>query len=171
MQAEYVHVTNIKIEKNEEIVLVSYKISGAFNELLNQKIESGLPAEFIFRLKVIMKRPPWLEKKIIESKIVNKVTYDNITGKYTVNVKTDVEEKEYVFTELAKMQEKMTFIKDFPVIEIDKLTPHREYFLMIRGELTEKKLMLFPLDFLLSFLSVDFSTGWKISDTFSLDKI
>lgn len=170
-RSEYVQVTKINIENDDKHILVSYKISGAFNEILIQRIESGLPTEFTFRLKVIMNRPPWVEKKLIEKKIVNKVTYDNITGKYSVNVKVDNEEREYVFTDIEKMQEKMSHIKDFPIIDIDKLVPHRDYFLKIKGELEEENKLFFPLNFLLSFFSKDFSTGWKISDTFSIDKI
>jgi len=65
----------------------------------------------------------------------------------------------------------MSYIEDFPIIEIEDLEPHRDYFLKIKGELEEEKELLFPLDFLLSFFSKDFSTGWKISDTFSIDRI
>jgi hypothetical protein len=167
----FVQVTNIHIKNDNKYVLVSYKISGAFSEMLNQRIESGLPAEFTFRLKVIMNRPPWVEKKLIEKKVVNKVTFDNITGKYTVKVRFDNEKKVFVYTDSKEMQEKMSYIEDFPIIEIDKLEPHRDYFLKIKGELEEEKELLFPLDFLLSFFSTDFSTGWKISDTFSIERI
>jgi len=169
--AELVQVTNIKVESDSKYVLVSYKISGAFDEILNQRIESGLPVEFVFKLKVIMHRPPWIEKNLVEKKIVNRVTYDNITGKYTVNIKVGDEEKEFVFTDLEKMQEKMVYIKKLPVIKLDRLIPHREYSIKIKGEFKEKLDFWFPLNFLLSFFSKNFNKGWKISDTFSIDKI
>jgi hypothetical protein len=168
---DYVHVTNITIKNDGKHLLVSYKVRGAFNESINQRIESGLTTEFTFRVRLFMQRPPFGEKRVAEKKIVNRVTYDNITSKYSVKIIINEEETEYTYTNFNDMQQKMSNIVDLPIIHINEMEKNKEYYLKIKGELIEKNYLWFPLNFLISFFSKDFDTGWKISDSFLINKI
>ena len=168
---EPVHVTNIRVKNDGKHLLISYKVRGAFNDTVNQRIESGLNTEFAFRVRLFMQRPPFGEKRVSEKKILNRVSYDNITGKYTVKIIINEEETEHTYTNFNDMQQKMSNIEDLPMIHIKEMEKNKEYYLKIKGELIENNYLWLPLNFLISFFSKDFDTGWKISDSFLINKI
>ena len=70
-------------------VLVTFRLSDAFNEDIRTAIHSGLTITFVYDVELRRGSSMWLDRTIAQATVMATVRYDNLTRRYYVTRRED----------------------------------------------------------------------------------
>jgi hypothetical protein len=115
-------------------VLVSFRLSDAFNEDVRTAIHSGLTITFVYDVELRRASTLWLDRTIAEATIMATVRYDNLTRRYYVTRSEDgrIEQDDTVDREEVA-RDWLTAFERLPLFDSALLERNAEYYLRIRA--------------------------------------
>jgi hypothetical protein len=143
--ADSAEIVDLMVERDGESLALSFQLMGGFDDALRQKIESGLPTGFVYRIKLERVRKWWLNSVVEKAQLEVFAMYNAITREYLINFKHDgklVDSR--TAKSLAEAERVMSIIHALPVFEADDI-PDARTVLRVRAELGSKNFIgLFP---------------------------
>jgi hypothetical protein len=115
-------------------LLVTFRLSDAFNEDIRAAIHSGLTITFVYDVELRRGTSMWLDRTIAEATVMATVRYDNLTRRYYVTRREDgrLERADTVDREdVARAW--LTAFDKLPLFSSDILERNAEYYLRIRA--------------------------------------
>src|SRR3990172_4418593 len=157
--SEQARIKNTLITNDKKDLTIYFYVDGSFIPKIEEAIQSGIPATFIFRIQLYNKPGDTLGPQIKSRKISHTIKYDALRKDYTIIAS---EKKETVVTQdFKKAKELMARVDAFPLVHLDNLQKDTQYSLQIKAELDTIKLPP-PLNYLFFFASYwDFETEWE----------
>jgi hypothetical protein len=118
----------------QDRLLVSFRLSDAFNEDVRTAIHSGLTITFVYDVELRRASTLWLDRTIAEATIMATVRYDNLTRRYYVTRSEDgrIERADTVDRE-DTAREWLTSFERLPLFDSALLERNAEYYLRIRA--------------------------------------
>lgn len=115
-------------------LLVTFRLSDAFNEDIRTAIHSGLTITFVYDIELRRGTSLWLDRTIAEATVMATVRYDNLTRRYYVTRREDgrLERADTVDREDVA-REWLTSFDKLPLFNSDILERNGEYDLRIRA--------------------------------------
>ena len=133
---------------------VSFRVENAFDERIDEKLESGLEISFRHQVGVRRRRTWWVEKGVIQKKIFTTAIRDTLTGVYTLKRTVNGGIVETVTT--ADLDEARTFlteVRDIPIELPDWLPRDQRTELRVRSLLETRFWLFFPYSYDTSWVS------------------
>ena len=115
-------------------VLVSFRLSDAFNDDIRTAIHSGLIITFVYDVELRRGTSLWLDRTMASATVMATVRYDNLTRRYYVTRRSDgrLERSDTVDREEVARAWLTSFDK-LPLFSSDILERNAEYYLRIRA--------------------------------------
>ena len=133
---------DIKIEGSQ--ALASLRLTNAFDEDFQRRIESGLPTDLIFRFVLERDRSSWFDKSVARGSLQVIAMYNAVTSEYLVNFKQDgtlIESR--VVRDPEELHKAMTELQNFPVFSVAGRDPKERLQLRVRAELGTRMFLAF----------------------------
>ena len=94
-QPQETRIEDLRATRTPAGISVSFRVAGAFDEELLDRLNSGIPVRFKHRVRVMAKRgiPLTPAKEIGRTRVETEVTYDALTGQYALVRETDFRQK------------------------------------------------------------------------------
>ena len=147
----------LRVALAEQQVVVSFRLEGAFDDKLVERVESGLPTTLIYELELMRDRKRWFDRNLQESSLTVVGIYDAVRREYLVNTKLDGRLLESrMVHDLAGLQEAMTRFDRLPVFTLEPLPDDRRVLVRVRAELGTTHL--------LGFIPSSVTTDWVESN-------
>lgn len=145
--AQEPRIDGLHVTRQNGRVLVSFELKDALGSEMLDRVQSGLPTELGFTLRLERPRVWWLDKVVDRSTLQVVAMYNAVTREYLVNYKLDgrlIESR--VVTDLPSLERAMTLIHSLPAFELPPAeTPAPRLQLTVRADLGSKPfLFLFP---------------------------
>jgi hypothetical protein len=157
--AQEARLKNITISSEEEKLLVSLEVEGAFTQNVMEAILRGVPADFSFLIKLDRSRSWWADEELADIEVTHTIKYDNLKKEFAV-YRSWIDAKPIITQSLAEAQSLMSHIRGLTVIDIHKMQKNQQYHLQAKAELREMTLP-FYLHYVFYFVSLwDFETDW-----------
>ena len=107
-------------------VLVSFELTDAFNQAVQEAIASGLRTTFSYELELRTVVPGWIDRTIAKTVVTTSDQYDNLTRRHTLTRTIDGRiEDETVTDDESVVRAWLTKWNRVPVSETSKLDPTR----------------------------------------------
>ena len=104
-------------------VLVSLVLENAFNEEIQERIESGLPTELVYEVKLFRDRKRWWDRGLEKTRLQVVAMYDAVTREYLVNLRHD---GKLIASRIAKdtteLERAMTRVEAIPLFALPDLS-------------------------------------------------
>ncbi len=110
-------------------VLVTFELTDAFTEELQQAIHSGLAVSFLYDVELRRGVPFWLDRTVATSAVGASVQFDNLTRRHQLSRTIDGRsEPDAVVTENEEMVRRwLTTFERLPLFNTATLEPNGEY--------------------------------------------
>jgi hypothetical protein len=139
-------IEDLHVTRQNGRVLVSFQLLDALDDEMRERVQSGLPTELGFTLRLEHPRVWWFDKVFERATLQVVAMYNAVTREYLVNYKLDgrlIESR--VVTDLDELERAMTLIHSLPAFEIQEELPPPRLQLTVRAQLGSKPfLLLFP---------------------------
>jgi len=142
-------------------VLVSFRLANAFDASLAERIASGLPSGFTYRLELERDRKRWWDQSLASATLEIMAMYNAVTREYLVNFKQDgklVESR--TLRAAGDLERALTQFTALPAFVVPEIEPGQRLLVRVRADLGTKTL--------LGFLPTTVETPWKESHKFRL---
>jgi hypothetical protein len=142
-------------------VEVSFQLTGALDDGVMERIQSGLATSFVYRVELLRDRQRWWDDGIAEATLEVVAMYNAVSQEYLVNYKRD---GKLVESRLARsrpeLESAMTRFERVPMFTTADLRggPGARFLLKARAELGTKTW--------LSFIPLHVETDWALSRKF-----
>lgn len=157
--AAEVNLTNVNVVKAENNFLITATLKDAFTDEIMQSVNSGLPTNFEFKLKLVKQRKSWFDKVIHKEQFTHTVTYDNLKKEYSVIVNRGMNREVLLCDDEAKMKQMMCKVNKLVTIKKSLIQKSNEFKVFLKANLKSYKLPT-PFDYLLFFIAFDIDTEW-----------
>ena len=150
---------DLKIERDQ--ALVTFRLTNAFNEDFQRRIDSGLPTDLVFRFVLEKDRKSWFDTSVARGSLQVIAMYNAVTSEYLVNFKQDgslIESR--VVRDPDELRTAMTELADFPVFSLAGRDPQERLQLRVRAELGTRMMM--------AFIPRTVATEWTKTDHFRI---
>jgi hypothetical protein len=139
-------IENLHVNRQNGRILVSFELLDALDQEMIDRVESGLPTELMFTLRLEHPRVWWFDRVFQRATLQVVAMYNAVTREYLVNYKLDgrlIESR--VVNDLDGLKRAMTLIHSLPAFEIEEELPPARMQLTVRAQLGSKLfLYLFP---------------------------
>ena len=147
-------------ESMANLVLVRFRVEGAFAEDIVEAIQTGAPTTFTYLFRLFQERPSLVDPRVFSMQIQRTIQYDTLRQEYEVGI----DGERHVAHSLAEAERLMTDLEEIAVAVVSSLDPNYSYYVMVKAELAEVR-----LPFVFSFLRFlvapfDFETRWARID-------
>jgi hypothetical protein len=144
---------------------ISFVLEDVFDDQLVERIQTGLPTGFDFKIKLVRsQRWWWFDPDIREADFSVVAMYNAVTGEYLVNYKKDgklIESR--VVREIRDLRDAMTRFEDLHAIDTTGLEEDRSLWVRVRGILGSRhRLFIIP---------TTIETDWADSRRFRLPEL
>lgn len=149
----------LRVEVDGNLARVSFSLDGAFTPRFVERLESGLPASFVYQLELFRDHRKWFDNSLARARLHVAAMYDAGTRGYLINYKLDGELVESrMVRDLEEVERAMTVIEDLPAFHLDPYP--REWRLLVRARaVLGPKTVLF-------FIPARAKTDWRESRKF-----
>ncbi len=161
--AQDARLTNVIVTNTRDDLLLYFSVEGAFRTKMKSAILSGVPTSFSFYITLNQVRNWWVDKKLVELKVVHTIKYNNIKKAYTITRSwVDIEPiVTQSFMEASKLMTEIDSLKIFPLNALEKGSLYQ---LQTKAQLS-KVTFPFYLHYILFFVSMwDFETDWYTTE-------
>jgi hypothetical protein len=138
-------------------VLASFRLADGFTADLRQRIESGLPTGFRFRIELLRDRKRWWDEGLGSTSIEVVAMFNAVTREYLVNTKLAgklIDSR--TLREAGELERAMTVFAAVPVFVLDEPSRRERYLVRVRAELGTGNV--------LGFVPVMRETPWRESN-------
>jgi hypothetical protein len=139
-------IENLHVNRQNGRILVSFELLDALDQELIDRVESGLPTELMFTLRLEHPRMWWFDRVFERATLEVVAMYNAVTREYLVNYKLDgrlIESR--VVNDLDGLKRAMTLIHSLPAFDIEEELPPGRLQLTVRAQLGSKPILfLFP---------------------------
>jgi hypothetical protein len=113
------HLTDLGVTLDDLRVVASFKLANAFDEELEQSLESGLPTSLDYVFELVRIRRMWFNKTVEKSRLEVVATYDAVAREYLVNYKLDGDLiSSRVLTDRSELRAAMTAFDDLELFSL-----------------------------------------------------
>ena len=111
-------------------VVVSFELTGAYDDSVRDAIASGLRTSFTYTLE--LRTPAWIDRTIGTTIVTMTDQYDNLTRRHTLTRTIDGRVDDVLVTEdSALVKTWLTKLSRVPVADIAQLDPARDYYVRV----------------------------------------
>jgi hypothetical protein len=131
-----------------ETLEVSFRVENAFDERIDEKLESGLEISFRHQVGVRRRRTWWVERGVVEKKIFTTAIRDTLTGVYSL--KRVVNEGIVETSTTSDLDEARTFLTEVRDISMDLpdwLPRDQRTEIRVRSDLETRFWLFFPYSY------------------------
>jgi hypothetical protein len=124
-------VRRLRVEVDGNLARVGFDLAGGLTPRFVERVQSGLPTGFVYRLELLKDRKRWFDHGVEQATFQVFAMYDAATRGYLVNYKLDgklVESR--MVRDLADLETAMTRVEGLPVFHLDNLP--RSWRLLVR---------------------------------------
>jgi hypothetical protein len=139
-------IEDLNVVRQNGRILVSFELLDALDPGMLDRVQSGLPTQLDFTLRLEHPRVWWFDRVFERASLQVVAMYNAVTREYLVNYKLDgrlIESR--VVTDLEGLERAMTLIHSLPAFEVQEEEPAARMQLTVRAQLGSKPfLFLFP---------------------------
>jgi len=135
-------IAELAVDVEERQVLASFKLTDAFDDNIERRLESGLATSIVFDFELVRKRRLWFNKKVEKGEYQVVAMYNALNREYLVNYKHDGQLTESrLIRDAAELYTAMT---EFEKLAIFSLAGKKgEYTVRTRAELGKTSVLFF----------------------------
>ena len=123
----------------DDRVLVTFRLTDAFNDDVRAAIHSGMTVTFIYDVELRRGASLWLDRTMSSSTVSAGVRYDNLTRRYHVTRRWDGRmEKVEVLEREEEVRDWLTSFDKLSLFSNSALEPNAEYYLRVRARTTPR---------------------------------
>ncbi|MBI5043987.1 MAG: DUF4390 domain-containing protein [Nitrospirae bacterium] len=163
-------ITDINVVLGKEEISVSAKLTDGLNKDVEEAIKNGIQKDIIYSAILKKKRSAWFDEDVASKEIKYTIKYDVLKKQYTLitrgngNKEKVTQSYDEIKSAVSRMEN--TSVSPKKVLELDE-----EYYVSIKAEIKDTKLLFF-LDYFLFFIPFsDINTSWYDSPVFNLEKV
>lgn len=148
-----------RVEVDGNRALVSFQLDGALDERFLDRVHSGLPTGFLYRLELLKDRKRWYDRPLEETTFQVVAMYDAVSREYLVNRKLGgklVDSR--MVGDLPALERELTRIETLPAFQLDGLPRSWRLLVRVRAEMGSRTI--------LSFIPSKVQTDWSESRKF-----
>ncbi|MEM7583303.1 MAG: DUF4390 domain-containing protein [Acidobacteriota bacterium] len=137
-------ITGVKIDFEDQHMLLSFKLLDAFDDSIRKRIDSGLPTSFTYELQLIRGRKTWFDRAVDYGTLRVGAMYNAVRREYLINFEHDgnlIESK--VVKDATELVAAMTEFSSFPAFELEGKKRHHRLRVRVRAELRTKTIFFF----------------------------
>lgn len=163
-------MTGIKVDSNENYLILDAFLQGAFSEKLTELIESGSPMTFTYEIELLKRVSIFADSLVSKNKVTNTVRYDTLKKVFIFTSEGKSVHRKVHTKSLEKYQNLMLTLKNIPVAPLYKLDRDEQYYVRVKAEMATDEGLWFPFNYLLFFVPIkEFATPWVESPSLVLD--
>lgn len=135
-------ITRPAVEVDGNRALVSYQLEGAFDERFLERVHSGLPTGFVYRLELLKDRKRWYDRPLAETTLQVVAMYDAVSREYLVNRKLGgklVESR--MVGDLESLERELTRVETLPAFHLDGLPRSWRLLVRVRAEMGSRTIL------------------------------
>ncbi|HVR30529.1 MAG TPA: DUF4390 domain-containing protein [Thermoanaerobaculia bacterium] len=144
--AQEPRIEGLHVTRQNGRILVSFELRDALDAEMLERVQSGLPTEVTFTLRLERPRVWWFDKVFDRTTLQVVAMYNAVTREYLVNYKLDgrlIESR--MVTDLPALERALTLYHSLPAFELAEEIPPPRLQLTVRAALGSKPfLFLFP---------------------------
>lgn len=157
--AQDAHLTEIQVSRDNNHLLINFRVADCFTEDMARAIENGINTTFTFCIRLYETRDFWWDRKIADLKVSRDIQYDNLKKIYTVTQSDRMGDAQST-QDLEEAKDLLSRIDGMELAELDTLIKDCRYRICMMAELDKIRLP-FYLHYVFFFLSLwDFETDW-----------
>jgi len=155
-------VTDVVAALDGREVRVGFRLAGAFDERVRERLEAGLPTGFVYEVELLRDRKRWWDAGLAEASLEVVAMYNALSRDYLLNVKRDgrlVESR--TVRELADLERAMTEVGGLAAFAVpDRVRGRQRLLVRVRANLGSGTI--------LGFVPAARETAWAESRKFRL---
>lgn len=142
--ADKPYLTEPDLVLDEQRVVLSFDLVGAFTDELFEQIQTGLATGFTYQFNLLRDHLRWADNRIDTSELQVVAMYNAVTREYLINFKQD---GKLVDSRIARdrdeLERAMTRIESIPAFVLGHdLNPDKRYLIKARAKLGSRTVML-----------------------------
>lgn len=150
-------ITELELRIAGEAAHVTLHLDGAFGPDVLERIESGLPTGFVYRLQLLRDRKRWWDHKLVETRVEVLAMFNAVTREYLVNTKQNGKLVEsQMARSVGELEAALTQIHDLPAFQLAGVPPGTRVLVKAQAELGARTVF--------SFIPTSVRTGWTESE-------
>ena len=159
------HISDLTVSVEAGHVDVGFALSDVFDDELVERIQTGLPTGFDFKLRLVKsQRWWWFDPNLRSAKFHVVAMYNAVTGEYLVNYKQDgklIDSR--VVREIPELRDAMTRFENLRVFDTEGLEAKKRVWVRVRAELGSRHLLFL--------IPTTIETDWAESRRFRLPEM
>ncbi|MCK5543340.1 MAG: DUF4390 domain-containing protein [Desulfobacterales bacterium] len=154
-------VSDVQLANTRDDLLVYFKIENAFTDKISEAVLKGVPASFLFYIKLDQVTKNLMNNEITDYKITSTLKYNTLKKEFVVSRDWE-NEKPFVTNSFEEAKKIMTEIDNLNVTKLVNLVKGEKYKLKLKAKLDKVTLPLY-LHYIFFFVSFwDFETDWHL---------
>jgi len=152
-------ITRPGVEVEGNRALVSFVLEGAIDDTFLERVHSGLPTGFLYRLELLKDRKRWYDRPLAETTLQVVAMYDAVSREYLVNRKLGgklVDSR--IVGDLPSLERELTRVDALPAFHLDGLPRSWRLLVRVRAEMGSRTI--------LSIIPAKVQTDWNESRKF-----
>lgn len=152
-------ISALTVEIDGNRALVSFALDRAVDEAFLERVHSGLPTGFVYRLELLKDRKRWYDRPLEETDLQVVAMYDAVAQEYLVNRKLGgklVDSR--MVADVEALERELTRIDDLPAFHLDGLPRSWRLLVRVRAETGSRTI--------LSLIPAKVHTNWRESRKF-----
>jgi hypothetical protein len=152
-------ISELSVTVDGNRAMVGFRLEGAFDDRLVERVQSGLPTGFVFQLELLKDRKRWYDRPLEESTFQVTAMYDSLSREFLVNYKLGgklIESR--MVDDLAELEAALTRVEGLPAFELDPYPRVWRLLVRVRAEVGRRTL--------LGFIPTKDTTDWRESNKF-----
>ena len=140
-------------------VQVGFRLIDGFDDVLRERIQSGLPTGILYEIELLKDRKHWWDRALAASNLQVVAMFNAVTREYLVNFKLDgrlIESRQ--IREVGELEDALTRIDLLPVFELGEVGADWRFLVAVRAELGSSTI--------LSIIPTHLRTEWSESRKF-----
>jgi hypothetical protein len=154
-----VEIPRPAVEVDGSRALVSFRLDGAIDERFLDRVHSGLPTGFLYRLELLKDRKRWYDRPLEETTLQVVAMYDAVSREYLVNRKLGGKLVDsHMVSDLDGLRRELTRVEALPAFHLDGLPRSWRLLVRVRAEMGSRTI--------LSIIPAKVHTDWSESKKF-----
>ena len=119
-------LSGIVLTRTQEKLFIFTTIQYAFTEEMEAALKSGIPASFLFFVRLKRDKRMWFDKTLVEKEETHTLTYDPLKGMYAVTRSWE-NESPFITASFKEACDRMCKIEGLPLTRTDRLKKGTTY--------------------------------------------
>jgi hypothetical protein len=159
------HISDLTVALEAGNINIGFVLANVFDDELVERIQTGLPTGFDFKLKLVKNQRWWWFDPAVRAADFHVVAmYNAVTGEYLVNYKQDgklIDSR--VVREIPELRDAMTRFESLQAFDTEGLETKKRLWVRVRAELGSRHLLFL--------IPTTIETDWAESRRFRLPEI